>query len=313
MILVISHSHDIHATEVLRHLGEMGEEAKLLDLARFPEELSLSISYDAPQDPRAEVRNGAGLHVDLTRVKSTWWRRPMPYGVPEMQDSEIHAFTYNEWEEAIAGLWQLVPGVWINEPNSDIRAARKVFQLREAAATGLTIPRTLVTSDPKRARQFVKELGVERTVYKVFSATEHTWRETRVLREAELDLLDHLRLAPVIFQEYIPAEVDLRITIVGSQVFPAAIFSQEGPYKADFRMDMNESRIEPAKLPKEIKQSLLHLMKRLGLVYGAVDMRRTPTGEYVFLEVNTAGQWLFVEQATGQLIAKTLAKTLARA
>jgi len=42
-------------------------------------------------------------------------------------------------------------------------------------------------------------------------------------------------------------------------------------------------------------------------------MRRTPTGEHVFLEVNTAGQWLFVEQATGQPIAEAVAGALASA
>ncbi|MEK7748232.1 MAG: MvdC/MvdD family ATP grasp protein [Nitrospirota bacterium] len=312
MILIISHPDDIHATEVMRHLGDMGQEAKMLDLAEFPMNLSLSISYDHKAMPSATVRNKTDLFVDLAKVKSTWWRRPQAYSLPQMKDNEAFTFTYNEWDEAISGLWQLVPGIWINEPNRDIRASRKAFQLGEATAVGLRIPRTLITSDPIQARRFIGELGVERTVYKSFSATEHTWRETRVLRKNELDLLDHLRLAPVIFQEYIPAEVDLRITVVGSQIFAAAIHSQEGDYKADFRMDMGRSRITPAVLPREIERLLLALMERLGLVYGAIDVRRTPDGEYVFLEVNTAGQWLFIEEKTKQPIARTLAETLAR-
>jgi glutathione synthase/RimK-type ligase-like ATP-grasp enzyme len=53
-------------------------------------------------------------------------------------------------------------------------------------------------------------------------------------------------------------------------------------------------------------------MKHLGLVYGAIDLRRTPEGEYVFLEVNTAGEFLFIEERTGQQISKALAEWLAR-
>jgi glutathione synthase/RimK-type ligase-like ATP-grasp enzyme len=53
-------------------------------------------------------------------------------------------------------------------------------------------------------------------------------------------------------------------------------------------------------------------MTRLGLVYGAIDMRRTPDGEYVFLEVNTAGEFLFIEDRTGQPISSAVAKWLAR-
>jgi glutathione synthase/RimK-type ligase-like ATP-grasp enzyme len=51
-------------------------------------------------------------------------------------------------------------------------------------------------------------------------------------------------------------------------------------------------------------------MDRLGLVYGAIDMRLTPEGEYVFLEINPTGQWLFIEAATGQPIAAAFADLL---
>ena len=41
-------------------------------------------------------------------------------------------------------------------------------------------------------------------------------------------------------------------------------------------------------------------------------MRRTPQGEHVFLEVNTAGEFLFVEERTGQPISRAIADWLAR-
>ncbi len=124
-------------------------------------------------------------------------------------------------------------------------------------------------------------------------------------------LLDNVKFAPVIFQEYIPADVDLRITMIGEQIFPAAIHSQETEYKVDFRMTMEKARFEAVELPPKVVRMLRELMKRLGLVYGAIDMRRTPKGEYVFLEINPAGQWLFVEERTGQKISDALADLLA--
>ncbi len=311
MILVVSHGGDVHATEVTGHLGRLGADVHVLDLADFPVSASLSIAYDDPEQPVGIVRSADGVEaLDVTGTTAVWWRRPMPFALPEMPDAETFTFTYNEWDEAITGLWQLTPGFWINEPARDVVAARKAYQLREAARSGLPVPRTLITSDPARAIEFVDQVGRDRTIYKVFSATQHTWRETRLLRESELSMIDRLRLAPVIFQEYVPADVDLRITIVGDHCFPAAIHSQDADYKVDFRMEMDGMQIEPATLPEEIELGLKRMMGRLGLVYGAVDMRRTPSGDYVFLEVNTAGQWLFVEYATGQPIAETLARTL---
>ena len=56
---------------------------------------------------------------------------------------------------------------------------------------------------------------------------------------------------------------------------------------------------------------LRELMARLGIVYGAFDLRRTPDGDHVFLEVNTAGEFLFVEERTGMPITDAVASWLA--
>ena len=45
--------------------------------------------------------------------------------------------------------------------------------------------------------------------------------------------------------------------------------------------------------------------------YRAVGLRRTPNGDYVFFEVNPAGQWHFVEQRTGLPISQAVADYLA--
>ena len=44
---------------------------------------------------------------------------------------------------------------------------------------------------------------------------------------------------------------------------------------------------------------------------GAIDMRRTPDGEYYFFEVNTAGEFLFVEDRTNLPISRAIASWLA--
>ena len=66
----------------------------------------------------------------------------------------------------------------------------------------------------------------------------------------------------------------------------------------------------PGSVPAEVEDGLLRLLKSVGLRYGAIDMRRTPDGRHVFLEVNPAGQWLFVEEVTGQPITAAMARLL---
>lgn len=40
-------------------------------------------------------------------------------------------------------------------------------------------------------------------------------------------------------------------------------------------------------------------MEKLGLAYGAIDFVVTPEGEYVFLEVNPSGQFLWADYEAG--------------
>ena len=180
-----------------------------------------------------------------------------------------------------------------------------------ATELGLRVPRTLITSAPERARAFIEATGIGKTIFKTFSCTHQIWRETRLVRREDMGVLDTVQLAPVIFQEYIPAEADLRITVVGTQLFAVAIRAQHTDYPVDFRMSLGQAEIRAADVPDEIAGRLRAFMTRLGLVYGAIDMRRTPDGEYVFLEVNTAGEFLFVEERTGLPIARSLANLLA--
>jgi glutathione synthase/RimK-type ligase-like ATP-grasp enzyme len=308
MILVVSSPTDGHASAILETLEAAGAEAMLLDLSAFPRELQLSMEFERDAGfARYELTHN-GVARDLSECGVVWWRRPQSFVIHEAVGSAVdRAFAFTEGQAAFSGLWLCLDTFWINHPTRDEEASRKVYQLQMAQAVGLPVPRTCVTNDPATAKQFIESVGVNSTVYKAFAGTEEAWRETRVLRPGEVEQLDAVKYAPVIFQEYIPPGVDLRITAVNGEMFPAAIHVRDTSYPADFRMSMDEARIEAMQLPTAVTDKLRLLMQRLGLVYGAIDMRLSDTGEYVFFEVNPAGQWLFVENATGQPIARALA------
>lgn len=310
MILILSSGSDAHALAVLSRIESRGGTGDLLDLSSFPHHARLTIQYDGAARSRAVLRNGK-REIDFRDCRVVWWRRPQPFGIhPDIADPDAQNFAFSEAHQAFTGLWLTLDAFWINHPTRDEVASHKVLQLELARDLGLRVPETCITSDPTEARRFVEACGAGGTIYKAFAGSERAWRETRLLAKDELALIDRVEYAPVIFQEYIPAEVDLRITVVGDRIFPAAIHSQETSYKVDFRMTMEQARFEEHQLPAEVTRKLFALMKRLGLVYGAIDMRRTPQGEYVFLEINPAGQWLFVEDRTALPISDAMAELM---
>lgn len=310
--LVVAHNDDLHTKAVARCFKEMGHEYWVLDTGLFPTEVSVDLRFTACGHCDFNLRAG-DTSYPLANFGSGWWRRPQQPRMSEsLTDTVNQMFAANECAEAINGLWHTADMFWLNKPAADHVAHRKIKQLRVAQRCGLRVPKTTITNDPNVAKVFIDNLGYRNIIYKAFSALENAWRETRLLKAEELEMLDSVQYAPVIFQEYVPAQYDLRITIVGNEIFPAAIYSGESDYPVDFRMDMGKSRIAPVELPRPLRERLLRFMSEMDLTYGALDLRLRPDGEYVFLEINPAGQWLFVEEKTQQPIAQAVANLLAR-
>jgi glutathione synthase/RimK-type ligase-like ATP-grasp enzyme len=252
-------------------------------------------------------RGGKPLRLD--DVRAFWWRRPQPFVLPTGMDGTERSFALTELATAFQGMWQANEALWVNNIVRDAAAAHKPWQLEMARRIGLSIPDTLITTDPDQARAFWQARAGE-VIYKPFLQTFHSWRETRKLKEEELRLLDRVKLAPVIFQSLVPGAADLRVTVIGTDLFPAAVDLKKVEYTLDVRL--NQQAYERHELPAAVSEKLLAFMRELGLEYGAIDLRLTPDGDYVFFEVNPAGQFLFVEHACGLPISQALAAHLAR-
>lgn len=309
MILIISAPEDIHAQAVMRELAKQGQSGvRMLNFSDFPTRLSLSIRMDG-NGHRDFSLNFPGEKISMDAVRAAWWRRPQPFGIPpSVKDPNVRHFAMSEAATAFQGMWQASRALWVNNILRDAAAAHKPWQLAMAKEAGLAVPETLITNDPAEARAFWAAFPGE-VVYKPHTASLHAWRETRILKPQEQAFAESVRLAPVIFQKYVPG-TDLRITAIGERLFPAEADTKGGEYQPDVRLNTNLT-YRTHKLPATVAEKLLRLMRRLGLEYGAIDMRLTPEGQYVFLEVNPAGQFLYVEMATGMPIAAALAEHLA--
>ena len=61
---------------------------------------------------------------------------------------------------------------------------------------------------------------------------------------------------------------------------------------------------------ENIARKCREYLAHLGLNFGCFDFIVTPSGDYVFLECNPNGQWLWVEDATGLKISEAIADFL---
>ncbi|MEY2801402.1 MAG: Ribosomal protein S6--L-glutamate ligase [Pseudomonadota bacterium] len=312
MILIVSYPGDEHTDRVQALLAQAGREVVRIDLADFPVQREIDFAWPAQAAPHWRITH-EGRWVDLAATRAVWWRRVTDFAVdPALGLGEGSAFAHSETAQAVDGMLDSLDCAWMNPRDADAAAHHKPYQWTLAQRLGLKLPRTLVTTSAQAARAFIDDVRPGRVVFKAFLAAVHQWRETRMVEQEDLDRLDLVRYAPVIFQEYVPG-VDLRITLVGDEVHAVEIDARETSYEVDMRMVVGEARMNAVTLPPALQSRLRALQQQLGLAYGAVDMRRTAQGEYIFLEVNPAGQWLFVEERCGLRISQAVADFLAQA
>ncbi|MFI8370948.1 hypothetical protein [Streptomyces sp. NPDC085466] len=183
-----------------------------------------------------------------------------------------------------------------------MRAEFKPAQLRLAAQLGLTIPPTLVTNDVEDARKFAAEHG--HVIYKPFRglpAGEDGHAGAIWAQRVDADTFDDsLTVMPHLFQAEVPKTGDVRLTVVGEQVFASRIEAPGGVL--DWRRgDWNDLVHTPVEVPGLVKALLHSYLSGLDLVFGCFDFALTgPAAEaasWVFIECNPNGQWGWLPDA----------------
>jgi hypothetical protein len=308
MILAVSHPEDAHAAPVMEAVARLGWRCALLDLAAVPRRVQLSFSAGRTVNG-ASFTGVDGGRLEAAEIAAIWWRRPRPYVLDEALAPGPASYATAQVHAALSGAWGSLQAGWMNDPWRDERAGHKPTQLAAAEAVGLSVPPTLISCVPADARVFLQELGNRPVIQKPLRPTETSWRPTRLVTDADRRRLDDLRLAPAILQAYVPG-TDIRVTAAGGRLFATAIDASDTGSPHDFRPAYAQARVSPCELPADVAAGVRALLESLGLRYAALDFRRTDEGQHFFLEANPAGQWLFLEDRTGQPITQAVAEAL---
>jgi glutathione synthase/RimK-type ligase-like ATP-grasp enzyme len=240
-----------------------------------------------------------------------WWRRPSGVTIPAVvvdpqakrhivssHDSLLNAFIYSLGDRVV------------NTLRSSIEADEKATQIQAAVVANLLVPDTLISNDFGKICDFCSQH--DEVVVKPLTNTYGCFPVARVVSLAAIESSRQpIELCPAIYQRVVRDAIDLRVTVVGKKIFVARI-AKNNPQAIshiDWRLDASHECCTDT-IPDEYANRLLGLMEMLGLQYGAIDIRRTPDGELFFLEVNTSGQYLWVEVDTKMQISAAIASLL---
>lgn len=302
---IITYGDDPHGHLIKRKLEEQhGAWCGLIPC----NELALrgGLSWSTQLEQPALLPTVDGPTVDVKTLHVLWYRRTssrqaLPDGADAIYEAHINC-TVNRVVEGI--LLNGFHGRWVSHPVATRLAENKLVQLLAAERAGLRIPATLVSQDPARIRSFcaahpgaiLKPVATPRGI---------PMARTAVVGPELLGNDEVLALTPAIYQENIRGERHLRISVVGERCDGALIEARE----LDWRYDLNVP-FSPYPLDGDLEQRLRAMLGQLGLAMGIFDVKLTDDGEPVFLEVNSQGQFLFVEALCGLPLADQFAAFL---
>ncbi|GGP59945.1 hypothetical protein GCM10010185_35450 [Saccharothrix coeruleofusca] len=283
-VLVLARSADMEMNELSIALAERGIRMARIDADRCVD-LPLTVYTDTPL-----------LELDrwLLRPVLVWRRHFELAALPVEPGTLAAAYAADQWG-AVAN-WLSTRGDWAHvNPVRHTAHLDRLTQLADAAAFGLAVPRTAVTTRPGRTRPgggrcIVKTTG--RHLLEPRPGVQHGLfpRPLETHRAG-----DAPEPAPVIVQQYVGADTELRIFVVGERCLAYQVDKLD---PAQLWVDPDAVRVTPVEVPHGLAGRLRALARHWRLQVAAFDLL-VAGGEHVFLEVNVNCDWRWFEHRAG--------------
>jgi len=305
-IAILTRQGDFHALILQAALRARGAACVVVETDRLAGRGLLSWS---PTDGlmHATIRDMNDEGVDIASLDLVWWRRLT--GEPELpesvQDAAARDLIARDCRATLAGVFLTAfTGQWVSHPEATRLAENKVLQLDAARRVGLKLPRTLISQDPERIRQFCRDLD-HHVIVKTVAGTPKTPLLAGKIEPAMLTSDASLACSPAIYQELVPGDRHLRICCFGDRCHTALITAR----RLDWRYPL-DGTVEPYDLDGDTQRKLVALLHAMDLRMGIFDMKLEADGEPVWFEINPQGQFLFLEGLCGMPLTDACADFL---
>jgi len=310
MILCITHSQDFYNVDIFfDYLKSKNIPFFRLNSDRLNHQMKLNF-----RNEEFTIEDEVGNYISSKQLKAVWHRKSWNITVPEDLDQNYHSIFLSEYQSLRTNIYSALEHLpWVNPWQQEIKIdSSKMLQLHLAKESGLHIPQTLFSNDESAVKEFFAEFCNGKMVSKLHGPISQSMDgqemvSTLLLEESDLEQLSDLTACPMIFQPYIDKEYELRIVYLNGEFFTGKINNNT---HTDWRIAHADFFWEQYALPDQIKNNLDLMMKRMGLIFGAIDMIKSTDGNYYFLEVNPQGEWGMLQKELDFPVAERIADYL---
>jgi glutathione synthase/RimK-type ligase-like ATP-grasp enzyme len=250
------------------------------------------------QDKRHQLARIAGVYTRLMDFRVL----PELKDIPESSDAFRHCAALHD---TLTRWCEISPARVVNRMAPMGSNSSKPYQAQLIQAYGFEVPETLITNDPGPVLAFRKRH--KRIIYKSTSGIRSI---VQMFGDADVARLAELKWCPTQFQQYV-AGVDVRVHVVGSEVFATRIESSATDYRYASTQVGEAANLTAAELSDEVADKCIQLASGLGLAFVGIDLKFAPDGRVFCFEANPSPGYSYFEANTGQPIARAVARYLA--
>lgn len=314
-ILILTNKEDITVDFVIDKLIESNAEYFRFNTEEIGSELTLKISSDNFNILITD--NKKNEQIDISSFDSVYYRRPKLPPVPNNLSTGEKYFVSQELTVILDYIsLSLDNKLWLNRISDIKKAENKINQQRVAKDIGFKIPISGITNVPSIAKNFISSQS--KTIIKPLKIglIEENEINSKIVYTNEInqhfvDNIDRVSALPVYLQQKIEKQADIRVTIVGKNIYAALIDSQSNEIsRTDWRAAQEILPHTKIELPQYLQEYCLNLTAYFNLNFAAIDLVLDKDNKYYFLEINPNGQWAWIEQILKYPISQSIAEYL---
>lgn len=325
MIFIFTNKEDIHPTNVINHLVGWGVPVFRLNTECLLTDYQFKwwCNEDGCDFYIRNVKNN--LEVYGHEITAVWDRRAMiPKHLPVThRERSINKYNREEAHGFLSFLRYYMRDIFsVGSIVEDRPADSKMLQLSVAKSLGAKVPDTCYANyksafdDLCSIYDEISLKSINNDSVFIDGETEYVFYSQKV-KSSDIKTQDPIAFSQTAcyLQNYIDKKYELRITACCNDIVACKIDSQAQSNttgKIDWRQGYDyDLRHEIVDIPDSIKDFCLAFLKKMKLNFGCFDFIVTPDDEYIFLECNPNGQWLWIELVTGYDISEMVARNLA--
>lgn len=322
MLLIITNEADVHPNPVIDKLNIQG-----VPFFRFNTDKILTdynILYEISDDKTFfEISyKDYPNSINSDEITCVWERRPMePLATfDHFKNENVKKILLEEADGFIKFFRYSLSNVfWLGHPIIERQAGSKILQKIIAKKIGFQIPDTVFSNQFSSIKLFenksvaikpISSFDIEVTGGNiVFYTRKKTYKDLHDI--GEKSFRNNINFV----EEYIEKDFELRVTVVKDSCYSVKIESQilESEKGAvDWRQGYDHGiTFKKIEIPTEIENKCFAFLTHFNLNFGCFDFIVDTKGNYIFLECNTNGQWMWLEETANLPISDKIADVFA--